>query len=643
MAFRQLNALFPALNSIWKENVCELCSSYETTDIPAASARHPEWIGLYTLTKYDTLSISQTGSSYNGYGCFPIGVDITIDDFVQVVQSQRNLGRLRLLDIISSTVLRDFGTTLRDFLIQSALPGKSYITPSIHSIIQELSTNLINTPDDGTGSVRVYRGLDAGFQRSPEKRFWAVYYIHASKGTDIYVSKNADDLISTILHTFLSSRGCTRRQCFETEVTFVKWSGKLPLDQLIPGRIIQDIQMLSPAESLSLLQQITFCESDSEAKLLKVIRGAVEEQLLKRPSAVQLKDLDTIDYLKGTITAKDLISSRLRSHCEHNLRHPSAPAALYLFLEIEGKMQEILKFRRTSDLEMVTHVLRKALLHSCTDTVADIIVLAVFCVMRKLAFEEIYIEVTDRNPLFNNQSDQAAAFAELFALGSRCEAYFEMSPSNFGKLLLGRYHAEYKDPQHQPPTYEESTMPLRSVYAEAQIDVDSKVEESQMPAYQRFTFLSVFAIPALIDVLLLTTTKHGLYLSASMTDDEIRFATIAFMLSLLLSGAIGTWIACGATYYLSSMAFSAMNYFIITRLLGGFAFLLLGASVGFVTISCTNGAHAGMIFFLYLVVLTSYLSLLAALANYNFNGSAFQSVSCIAKLHRQKITVLGSY
>jgi hypothetical protein len=297
-------------------------------------------------------------------------------------------------------------------------------------------------------------------------------------------------------------------------------------------------------------------------------------------------------------------------------------------LEIEVKIQEILKSRRASELEMVTCILRKALLDSCMDTVTDIIAMAVFCVMRKLALEEIYIEITDRNPLLNNQPDQAAAFAELFALGSRCEAYFDMSPSNFGKLLQDRFQAEYMDPLHQPPMYEESTMPLRSAYAEAQIDVDSNSRSHQMPAYQRFTFLSVFAVPALIDVLLLTTTKHGLYLSEDMKDDEIQFATIAFMLSLLLSGAIGTWIACGGTYYLSSMAFSVMNYFVITRILGGFAFLLFGATVGFIAISFTNGPYVGMIFFLYLIVLTSYLSLLAALANYNFSGSAFQSVSC---------------
>jgi hypothetical protein len=631
LTFKRLTALFPALNSIWEEHVCELCHSSENNAVSAASACRPEWIGLNTSTKFDTLSISQKGSSYNKYGCFPIGVDVTVDDFVQVVQSQRNLRRYKLLDTIASSVLREFGATLRDFLVQCVFPGRSSITPSNQDILQELSSYLINAPDDGAGGVCVYRGLDAGFQRTPEKRFWAVYYIHASDRTDIYVSKNADDLISTILHTFLSSRGCTRRECFEIEVIFTEWFGNLPLGRQITRRIIQDVEMLSPAESLSLLQQITFCDSDPEAKLLKDIQGAVEEQLLKRPSTVQLKSLHTIDYLKGTITAESLISSRIRSQCEHNLRHPSISAALHLFLEVEVKIQEILKSRKTSELEIITHVLRKALLHSCLDTVADIIALAVFCAMRKLAFEEVYIEITDRNPLLNNQSDQAAAFAELFALGSRCEAYFDMSPSNFGTLLLDRFYAEYMDPQHQPPMYEESTMPLRSAYAEAQIDVDSNSKSPQMPTYQRFSFVSVFAMPALIDVLLLTTTKHGLYLSADMTDDEIQFATIAFMLSLLLSGAIGTWIACGGSYYLSSMAFSVMNYFVITRLLGGFAFLLLGASLGFITISFTNGPHAGMIFFLYLIALTSYLSLLAACANYNISGTAFQSVSCTSQ------------
>ena len=112
-----------------------------------------------------------------------------------------------------------------------------------------------------------------------------------------------------------------------------------------------------------------------------------------------------------------------------------------------------------------------------------------------------------------------------------------------------------------------------------------------------------------------------------MTQQEVHSATVALMLSLLLSGAIGTWIACGGTYYLASMAFSAMNYFVITRLLGGFAFTLIVGLVGFIAFTCTSGFHAGVVFFFYLIALTTYLCLLAALANYQFPGTAFQSVS----------------
>jgi hypothetical protein len=177
--------------------------------------------------------------------------------------------------------------------------------------------------------------------------------------------------------------------------------------------------------------------------------------------------------------------------------------------------------------------------------------------------------------------------------------------------------------------FKDTQAALSSAYAEAQIDVDPNYKPNEIPAYKRFTFLSVFAIPALVDILMLSTTGHGLYLSGFdfMTADEQHSATTALMISLLLSGAIGTWITCGGGYYLNSMAFSAMNYFVITRLLGGFAFTLIVGVVGFIAFAATTSAYRALIFLLYLIVLTLYLSLLAALANYQFTGSAFQSVS----------------
>jgi hypothetical protein len=123
--------------------------------------------------------------------------------------------------------------------------------------------------------------------------------------------------------------------------------------------------------------------------------------------------------------------------------------------------------------------------------------------------------------------------------------------------------------------------------------------------------------------MLLTTTGHGLYLSAFMTYSEQKYATLALMTSLLLSGAIGTWISIGGTYYLISMAFSAANMFVLTRLIGGLAFTLAASLIGFIVIAAVVDAQSGAIFFFYLFGLTSYLSVLAVLSTYQVPGSAF--------------------
>ena len=110
----------------------------------------------------------------------------------------------------------------------------------------------------------------------------------------------------------------------------------------------------------------------------------------------------------------------------------------------------------------------------------------------------MYIEVSDRNPLFNQYSDQSAAFAELFALGSRCEAYFDIMPSDIGVLLSKKHRDYYNEAEHQPPMWIFNAPAFASAYAAAQTDIDPNQKPSVMPGYRRFTFLSVFAIPALV-------------------------------------------------------------------------------------------------------------------------------------------------
>jgi hypothetical protein len=108
-----------------------------------------------------------------------------------------------------------------------------------------------------------------------------------------------------------------------------------------------------------------------------------------------------------------------------------------------------------------------------------------------------------------------------------------------------------------------------------------------------------------------------------MTLHQQKYATLALMCSLLLSGAIGTWISIGGTYYLISMAFSAANMFVLTRLVGGLAFTLAGCLVGFVVIAAVESAEFAAIFFVYLFGLTAYLTVLAVLSTYQIPGSSF--------------------
>ncbi|KAF8850513.1 hypothetical protein BDZ45DRAFT_696705 [Acephala macrosclerotiorum] len=495
------------------------------------------WFVPSHIATRDAINFSETGKSYDRLGCFPLGMDVSIEDFEEIVFSQRKLRELELLGITSSSELQEMSTMLMNFLIAQESFRAAQHALLIHEVMSDLARMLISPPDDGSQRVRIYLGLQSGFQRTTERQFWAIYDGQSSRAiVDIFISKNVDDVLETWLHTFLSFRGFTRHECLVAEFEFATWNESLDLRHAVPPRLIQDLGLLTPEDSLSLLQRFSLSEDAKRDPLLVEIKW----------------------------------------YCLAKRAHPSLGLAIALF-----------------------------------------------------TFEEVYIEVTDRNPLFNDQTGQAATFAELFALGSRCKAYFGITPSQFGELLSAKYWSHYGI--HQLPTFRETHHPLRSAYAEAQIDIDSSHTPTGIPTYKRFTFLGVFTIPALVDILLLTTTGHGLYLSGTngkgcffMTQQEQHGATVALMISLLLSGAIGTWITCGGTCYSASMAFSAMNYFVITRLLGGCTFALIIDLINFTTFTTNKSAYAGLIFFLYLVVLTTYLSLLAALANYQFTGSTFR-------------------
>ncbi|EAW09376.1 glycosyltransferase family 4 protein [Aspergillus clavatus NRRL 1] len=608
-AWNTLLQFFPSLEDVLASSE----SKPPHKDASTTSVRDPpEWVAQ-VKSQGSPLSISMAGVEYKEFGCFPLGSEATTFAFAEILRSQQRLKSLGLLHPVPSERIRNLGALLRKFHDRYAAAHWSN-TPNLAATIKELANFASHD------SLRIHLGLDSGLRKSADVRFWAVYQIDP-EGFEVFASKNAQGLAGTVLHTFLSARGFPRHLCFEVEAALAQWSKDVNEDIGLPRRLVQDIDALSPEERLLLLQHLSL--TDAKNELSEVICSYIRRQLVDAPSLAQLKELNTVAYLEGSLTPEALISSRVGWYRDQGCRYPAPSTCLALFLEADEAFTHILRDRRESDLAEITQALCQLVQKNQIDAYADIMTLSLFSAARKGAFDEIYMEVTDRNPLFNNQSDQAAAFAESFALGSRCEAYFDVQPSAFGKLLSDRFRKYYKD--RELPDWVNGAPQMATSYAGAQIDVNPDDKVKPMPGYQRLTFLSVFAVPALIDILLLTLYGRGLYLSGLMPKDQMQSASIALMISLLLSGAVGTWIACGGSYYLISMAFAATNMFVFIRLVAGIAFTIAAGLIGFVVISAVKGPVPGIIFYLYLIALTIYFTAFACLSCFSYPGSKFLS------------------
>ncbi|KAJ6115000.1 hypothetical protein N7486_000778 [Penicillium sp. IBT 16267x] len=602
-----LQSLFPSI----KEFLESTANDQTFPEDPKFPLRGPpDWVA-HVKSKENPLSVSVTGQEYNHLGCFPLGSDPNTLAFSEILQSQQRLKSLGLLDPVPTKKVQEIGRLLGEFhatLVASSNDAQLIAT------VKQLSDLALN---DG---LRVNLALDSGLRKNTETRFWAVYQIE-NDGCEIFISKNAQNLTGTILHTFISAEGLSRHVCIEAETVFATWSQDISPHTGLPRRLVQDIDDLSPEELITLLQHLSL--TDSESPVLHKILSYIHTRLMDAPSLAQLKEINTVRYLENSIAVEDLVKSRIDWYRDQNCKHASLETSMDLFHQVDEVFTEILRTHREDDLASITKGLSELVGDGHIDAYVDMIALSLFCAARKGAFDEIYTEVTDRNPLFNNQSDQAASFAESFALGSRCEAYFDVTPSVFGKLLTDRFRAYYN--VHQPPNWINGAPELATTYTGAQIDVNPDEKAKPIRPYQRFTFLGVFAIPALIDILFLSIIGRGLYLSAYMTYEEQDSATIALMISLLLSGAIGTWIACGGPYYLISMAFAAANMFVLIRLIAGIAFSVAGGLIGFIAISAIKTPRAGIVFYLYLVALTIYFSTFTCLASFSYPGSTFLS------------------
>jgi hypothetical protein len=458
-----------------------------------------DWTMVIEKRATNPLSCSFNGSTYGSLGCFPIGLDASKADFDRVVASQRRLRTLKLLRRLPVIQLHSVAETLGDYGHSSS--HFLDVVPTLREAILSLVHALSQTNDDANDPyhLHVYCVLDSGLHTPNGAQFWAVWEVEPrTKHEIMYVSKSVQDVAAVLLHTHLSRLGFSRYQCFLAEYGLTEFEcGSFSFEQL-PPRLCQDLDLLSSSDLLLYLQHIRHSEWDEDSFLLSAIREHCEELLIDVPTYHQFKKLSNVDYISGAISDEHLVSAKLKWYRLSHLPTLDRYDALQLFRQISEVFGEVLWRRDHEKLDTITSAITALTSRGSLDSVADFVLFCIFCAARKAGFEEVYIEVSDRNPLFNQYSDQSAAFAELFALGSRCEAYFDIKPSDIGILLSKKHRDYYNQDVHQPPMWIFNAPSFASAYAAAQTDIDPAQKPSVMPAYRRFTFLSVFAIPALV-------------------------------------------------------------------------------------------------------------------------------------------------
>jgi hypothetical protein len=360
---------------------------------------------------------------------------------------------------------------------------------------------LLNTTDeaDDPYQLQVFSGLDSGFHTPDGGQFWGVWELESRTTTTVmYLSKSVQDLTGVLLHTHLSRMSFSRYHCFLAEYGLHALEDSLSPSSRLPLRFDQDLELLSSTDLLLYLQHLQHSEWEKACPMLEPLRKQCEELLIEVPTYQQFKQLSNMDYISGVVTDEHLVNAKLKWYRLCQLPTLDKYDALELFRHVSETFLDILWWRDHEKLDAITAAIENLAQKSETDSVTDFLLFCIFCAARKAGFEEVYIEVSDRNPLFNQYTDQSAAFAELFALGSRCEAYFDIKPSDIGVLLSKKHRDYYNQAEHQPPMWVFNAPSFASAYAAAQTDIDPAQKASVMPAFRRFTFLSVFAIPALV-------------------------------------------------------------------------------------------------------------------------------------------------
>ncbi|VBB79640.1 Putative Glycosyltransferase Family 4 [Podospora comata] len=573
------------------------------------------------------------GEELSCLGCVPLHVDATAEHYEAVLATQEHLRELEMLEVVDEVVINKIVEQLRAFQESSAEP---YLVNALYEGLKQQK-------------VVVYKGLATGFSIPDNAaEFWGVsseFLVEGEEkvGVRLYISRRCPWDVSTILHTWFAHHGLTRIERFEEELRLEKALDPTSTAEA-PLSIRTAIQGSTPAEALSLLQRLQ--TSKVEHAFKRPIQDDCQVLLLDETSVASWNDAHSRKYQEGTITMEQLLRNRLSHFARLGAKRlPSLGNLLKLHELMENLVDHCLFVGDIEPLNTINSALTLAYdpldcLHDSkhVDPNAEFVILLFLCALRKSALEDVYIEATDHCPVFS-QPDQAAVFSELWVLGSQCELYFGMPPRALGRIIYAR-HREFLAADPPPPLTKEQKG-LMTVYAKPEPSTGIRKIDPEGPARQGFSVfkavqgmrratsefgaLSIFCLPAMLDIVLLTFLGRGLFMTAYMGEKYLSAACYALLISLLLSAGVTGWVGSVGNYYLYNYAYNNMVFFHVQRLAGGFALTLLVGVVGTVIHIVKVGVAPAFTYFAYLVLISTYLNVLGIMATMHQHGTPLTS------------------
>ncbi|KAF3911696.1 hypothetical protein AA313_de0203910 [Arthrobotrys entomopaga] len=586
-------------------------------------------------------NVSSLNDPLSQLGCFDLGEEVLQDHFDAIQLSQEHLRDINMLHSVDEAQVHTISKAYRRL--------KSYYMEQTASVMKNEYTvrgRIIQPLIDGlaTGKIFLFQGLDTGFATPDNNaRIWAVSKVLRTRGEDdklhIFISLKAPDLLGAILHTYLAVAGVPREDRFDYEIDLARSANPdLPHD-ILPPRVLAEVNNATYAEHLTLLTQIQV-SNNPKSPMLERIEERCRELLIQDASRLAWKEVHAKNLLGGTMSSYDVLNLRLTWYKRQGARVlPFLGRLDRLFQIIESIILDALFAIDRDTINKITKVLLNAFDRSDprfekVDVLSDLFALMVFSAFRKFGFEDVYLEATDRCPLFHQQKDQAGVFAELWVLGSQCEIYFDITPRQLGEIIYDKYRVYLR--ANPPPEDAWNGKDLFTAYMKVEniAEPETRVDTSKVPkrepgetmeGIKKYGYLSIFCLPGIIDILLLTFLGRGLYLTGFMHDVETLMASFALLTALLMCAGVTGWVGSGGGFYLFNFAFDSMNHFFISRLVGGFMLSSVVSVCCFIAFGFNYGWYAAAIFVAYFNFLSPYLNLIGILATTHRDGAPLPS------------------